>query len=83
MGKVFEESEELDDVVLLDDLDAYCVGRPLLVDGYHHSTTGDGEGSRHAIKLDFEASDSKLEAMEILERVERQSPYRGRTCKRS
>jgi hypothetical protein len=37
--KVFEECEELDDVVLLDDLDADRVGCPLFVDGHNHAAT--------------------------------------------
>ena len=38
--KVFEEGEELDDVVLFDDLDTESVGCPLLVNGDDHSSAG-------------------------------------------
>jgi len=39
--KVFEEGEQLDDVVLFDDLKTESVGCPLLVNGNDHSSAGD------------------------------------------
>ena len=44
VGEVFEESEELDDVILLDDLESDACGGPLFVNRDDHAATGDGEG---------------------------------------
>jgi len=41
--ELLEESEELYDVVLLHDLQADNVGRPLFVDGYYHAAARYGE----------------------------------------
>lgn len=49
MREVFEEGEELDDGVLLDDLEADRGGGPVFVDGDHHSAAGDGECGGDAI----------------------------------
>jgi hypothetical protein len=44
VGEVFEKGKELDNVVLLDDLQADSCGGPLFVDGNDHAAAGDGEG---------------------------------------
>jgi hypothetical protein len=44
VGKVFEEREQLNDVVLFHDLNADRVGGPLLVDRDDHTAAGNGKG---------------------------------------
>lgn len=68
--EVFEEGEELDDVVLGNDLQADRVGGPLFVDRDDHAPPRDGECGGDSIELDFEAGHGELEGVQILERIE-------------
>ena len=75
--EVFEEGEELDDVVLGNDLQADCAGGPLFVDGDDHAPAGDGERGGDSIELDFEAGHGELEGVQVFERVECETPDGG------
>lgn len=48
VGEVFEEGQQLNHVVLVDNLQADRVGGPLLVDGDDHAAARDGEGACNA-----------------------------------
>lgn len=51
MGEVLEEGDELDNVVLLDDLEANFVGGPLFVDGNDHATARYGECGGESMEI--------------------------------
>ena len=97
MREVLEKGKELDDVVLLDDLQTDAVGGPLLVDGttirrrdMEKEFARLGRVSTYRImaqnmnvpvEFHMKASNSQLEGVKIVERIEGKSSDRGGTCK--
>ena len=94
MREIFEEGQQLYNIILFDDLDADVIGSPLFVDWNNHAATSYREcrsdtgsvsmNSSHRVRnvIPIEphrkASDGKLESMQVLIRRESQFSYRGR-----
>src|ERR1051326_1278936 len=65
MAEAVEEGHQLVLAFARHNLHAYALRLPLLVDGHHHAPPRDVEPARHAVELDDEACNGRLEVVEV------------------